>query len=537
MAVTGASRRGRARSRAQGQGPHVVQPTATIRHGNSDERADALADSVRAASGLRRAAFGAREASRARNRWMKNYVAVLVAIDLVTGSLASAAAFLLRFHDGSNTGPNLVAATVLPIAWVCSIALNRGYEGRYVGAGSEEFRRTFHASLYLMVAVSIASFVTHADLARGFVLASLPLAAGTGLVGRYVARKSLHRYRAKGKAFTNVLLVGDVRSIDEFSELMRRDRHAGMRVVGACVPGELIHDPDTIAHLHDIDVPLLGDIDSILPSVATCGADTVAVVSSSLIGAEKLRWISWQLEGHPTDLVVAPGLAEVAGNRLHIQPVAGLPLLHVDEPEFTGFRRVLKAGLDRFVALSALIILAPLLVAVAIAVRLDSRGPALFRQTRIGLNGRPFTMVKFRSMFVDAEARLGQIKGQNDHGSDHVLFKMKDDPRVTRVGKLLRKTSLDELPQLFNVLGGSMSLVGPRPPLPSEVARYEEHVHRRLLVKPGLTGLWQVSGRSNLAWDESVRLDLRYVENWSIASDLMILWKTMFAIVRREGAY
>lgn len=537
MTVTGAGRRGRARSGVHGKPQRVSHQVRSTLPGDPVDDTHSMSSSAAVARGLRKAASGAREASRARKRWMRRYVAGLVAVDFVTGAVASAVAFVVRFPDRTHPGPNLVLAAVLPVAWVCSIAANRGYEGRFVGAGSEEFSRTFHACLYLMVAVSIASFLTHADLARGYVLGALPLAAATGLVGRYAARKWLHHNRSTGRAFTNVLLVGDGRSIEEFTELMRRDRYAGMRVVGACVPADLVHDVEVISRLLELEVPLLGDVDSILLAVDACGADTVAVVSSAAVGSEKLRWISWQLEGHPIDLVVAPGLAEVAGNRLHIQPVAGLPLLHVDAPQFTGFRRVLKAGLDRVMASLVIIALSPLLAVLAVLVKIDSRGPALFRQTRVGLNGVPFTMIKFRSMYVDAEQKLAGLQDQSHHDASHVLFKMKDDPRVTRVGRLLRKTSLDELPQLFNVLAGSMSLVGPRPPLPSEVARYEEHVHRRLLVKPGLTGLWQVSGRSDLAWDESVRLDLRYVENWSIASDLMILWKTVFAIARREGAY
>jgi exopolysaccharide biosynthesis polyprenyl glycosylphosphotransferase len=215
--------------------------------------------------------------------------------------------------------------------------------------------------------------------------------------------------------------------------------------------------------------------------------------------------------------------------------VAGLPLLHVEEPELAGSRRVMKMLFDRAVALSVVLVFSPLLIGLALAVRFTSRGPAIFKQVRVGRGGQTFRMYKFRSMYVDAEARLAGLQGSNE--GQGVLFKMRDDPRVTRAGKFLRKWSLDELPQLFNVLKGDMSLVGPRPPLPKEVAEYERDVHRRLMVKPGLTGLWQISGRSDLAWEESVRLDLRYVENWTLAMDFVILWRTVFAVLRREGAY
>jgi exopolysaccharide biosynthesis polyprenyl glycosylphosphotransferase len=227
---------------------------------------------------------------------------------------------------------------------------------------------------------------------------------------------------------------------------------------------------------------------------------------------------------------------EVAGPRLHIRPFTGLPLLHVEEPEFSGARRVVKGAVDKTIAAFALVMFAPLLFAIGLAIRVTSSGPAIFRQTRIGKDGREFTMFKFRTMVNDAEARRAELVGQNER-AEGLLFKIKQDPRVTPVGRVLRKLSLDELPQLMNVLGGSMSLVGPRPPLPEEVALYEDDVRRRLLVKPGLTGLWQISGRSDLTWDESVRLDLRYVENWSLTLDLMILWKTAFAVVRSAGAY
>jgi exopolysaccharide biosynthesis polyprenyl glycosylphosphotransferase len=246
--------------------------------------------------------------------------------------------------------------------------------------------------------------------------------------------------------------------------------------------------------------------------------------------------MSWRLEGSGVTVVVAPQLTDIAGPRIHVRPVAGLPLLHIEQPEFRGMRRVIKSGIDRAVALVALLLLSPLLLGVAACVRLTSKGPALFKQVRVGAQGSHFTMLKFRSMRSDAEAQLAALRALNENG-DGLLFKMKDDPRITGVGKWLRRFSLDELPQLINVLFGQMSLVGPRPPLPSEVERYGGDVSRRLLVKPGLTGLWQISGRSELPWDEAVRLDLHYVENWSVALDFMILWKTVGAVLHGRGAY
>ncbi len=521
----------------------LAEPVESLSKPGAQFKARAVPSSEALQAISRRPALGelpAGEASSAarRSTWLRRYRRGLVGIDLVCATAALLVSYLIRFGTSIATHTAYdVLLVLLPFAWVAVIALNHGYEARFVGVGAAEFQRIFHSFLHVTALVAFASFVTHADLARGFVLVALPLALCFNGLARYIARKWLHNQRAHGKAMKSVLIVGDADAIKSFTTVLVRDRHAGMRVVGACVPSEVVAETHTVETLSSVDVPLLGDVDSVVSAVRYSGADTVAVVSSGRIGPEKLRWISWQLEGSSTELVVSPGLIEVAGPRLHIQPVAGLPLLHVEEPELTGFRRVLKSGFDRGVAASALLVLSPIFVGLLLAVRFTSSGPALFRQTRVGRDGRTFTMLKFRSMYTDAEARLAAIKAHNDHGDEGVLFKMRDDPRVTSIGRLLRKFSLDELPQLINVVNGSMSLVGPRPPLPSEVARYEDHVHRRFLVKPGVTGLWQVSGRSNLAWDESVRLDLRYVENWSIAGDLQILWKTLFAVVRGTGAY
>jgi exopolysaccharide biosynthesis polyprenyl glycosylphosphotransferase len=251
---------------------------------------------------------------------------------------------------------------------------------------------------------------------------------------------------------------------------------------------------------------------------------------------EAVRRLGWQLEGTDVSMLLAPRITDVAGPRIHIRPVGGLPLLHVEQPELSGGRRLLKGAFDRTVALVALLLLSPVLVGVGIAIRATSRGPAIFRQTRVGTRGETFTLWKFRTMRVDAEAELETLIAANKH-NEGPLFKIDNDPRITSLGKHLRRFSIDELPQLVQVVTGQMSLVGPRPPLPREVIRYEDMVHRRLLVKPGLTGLWQVSGRSDLSWEDSVRLDLQYVENWSLALDISILWRTLAAVLASKGAY
>jgi exopolysaccharide biosynthesis polyprenyl glycosylphosphotransferase len=282
-------------------------------------------------------------------------------------------------------------------------------------------------------------------------------------------------------------------------------------------------------------VPVVGSLTSVPEAVAKLGIDTVAVTASRGLTSGVLKRLGWDLEGAGVDLVVAPALTDVAGPRVHVRPVSGLQLLYVEQPEFTGPTWAMKEAFDRALAAVALLALGPLLALIALTVRLTSSGPVIFRQVRVGRNGEVFTVYKFRTMVVDAERHL-QALWERSEGNE-VLFKMKSDPRVTRVGRLLRRVSLDELPQLANVVLGNMSLVGPRPALPNEAERYGRSTARRLLVKPGITGLWQVSGRSDLSWEDSVRLDLYYVENWSFAGDIQILWKTLSAVVRGHGAY
>jgi exopolysaccharide biosynthesis polyprenyl glycosylphosphotransferase len=342
-----------------------------------------------------------------------------------------------------------------------------------------------------------------------------------------MARQALHTVRRHGRCMQRVVVVGLERSVAELIQTMRREPHAGLDIAAVCIDrprGDAVEG-----------VPVLGDSDHVLDVLAEVGADTVAVTAWSDVSQNDLRRLAWDLEGSGVTLLVAPRLTDISGPRIHIRPVAGLPLLNVEEPEFSGVRRIVKGGLDRFLALVAIILLAPVMLGISLSVALTSRGPILFRQVRVGRHGRPFIIHKFRSMYVDAEARQAELEHLNE--SDGNLFKVRDDPRVTPIGRYLRRFSLDELPQFFDVLLGRMSLVGPRPPLPTEVERYASLVRRRLVVKPGITGLWQVSGRSDLTWDESVRLDLLYVENWSLALDIAIMLKTALAVLRRRGAY
>jgi exopolysaccharide biosynthesis polyprenyl glycosylphosphotransferase len=406
--------------------------------------------------------------------------------------------------------------------------LSRGYEARFVGLGSDEFRRIFNAGLGLTAAVAIAAYLTKSDIARGYVVIALPCATVFDLGARYALRKRLHRRRRAGRCVYRTIVVGHPAAVTDLVNELRREAYHGLSVVGACLTERRV-----MAEVGG--VPVCGGLDRLTAAVADLKADTVAVVASRELNGLRLRELAWELEKTNTDLCVAPALLDVAGPRTTIRPVAGLPVLHVDHPELAGGRRVIKSMFDKAAAMMALLILSPLMAGIALAIRLRDGGPALFRQTRVGKDGRPFTLYKFRTMVADAERRKAMLASHNNGNGP--LFKIRKDPRVTRSGGWLRRWSLDELPQLFNVLAGQMSLVGPRPALPDEAARYSYYVRRRLAVKPGLTGLWQVNGRSDLTWEEAVRLDLRYVENWSLALDLQILWKTWSAVARGSGAY
>jgi exopolysaccharide biosynthesis polyprenyl glycosylphosphotransferase len=459
--------------------------------------------------------------------WQRRLQRTLVLGDFVIAAFASILGLLLSSTPGMPFA-YAVATVVAPFLWVGMCAASRAYERRFLGTGSEEFRRIFDAGLRLMSVVIITAYAAKFGLARSYAIIVFPVTVSGSLVVHYALRKRLHHQRAQGLSLHSVVVVGRERACSELIRQLRREPSAGFSVVGACV--------DYSANSRIDGIPVLGGSGDVLEALASTGADTVAVGAWSDLTQTDLRQLSWKLEGTGVALVVAPSLTDIAGPRIHIRPVSGLPLLHVEQPELSGARRALKGAFDRSAAGLTLLLLGPIILACAAAVRLTSKGPAFFRQTRVGLDGRTFTILKLRSMFTDAEDRLIDLRDQNE-ASDGLLFKMKADPRVTPVGKFLRRYSLDELPQLWNIVRGDMSLVGPRPPLPTEVSQYQSHVHRRLLVKPGLTGLWQVSGRSDLSWDESVRLDLHYVENWSLALDAMIIWKTVFAVMGRSGAY
>jgi exopolysaccharide biosynthesis polyprenyl glycosylphosphotransferase len=416
----------------------------------------------------------------------------------------------------------------MPAIWVASVALAGGYDARFVGLGPDEFRKVLNVGASLTAGVAIISFVTKSDIARGYIVIALPCATALDLLARYALRKGLHRRRRGGACMRRVIAVGHAARVADLIGELRREKHHGLSIVGACLTqGTMLTQ---IA-----GIPVIGGMDSVSAAIAELDADTVAVAADRDLTRTRLRELAWELEVTETDLYVAPALLDVAGPRTTIRPVAGLPLLHVDHPEFSGTRWVIKGLFDKLAAGAALMIAAPFLVVIAFVIALRDGRPVLFRQPRVGKDGRTFTLYKFRTMVVDAEQQKAQLADYDEGAGE--LFKMRNDPRVTHTGRWLRRYSLDELPQLFNVLKGDMSLVGPRPPLQDEVERYTDYVRRRLAVKPGLTGLWQISGRSDLSWEEAVRLDLRYVENWSLILDMQILWKSCPAVFHGSGAY
>jgi exopolysaccharide biosynthesis polyprenyl glycosylphosphotransferase len=364
---------------------------------------------------------------------------------------------------------------------------------------------------------------------------ALPLGAFVLLWGRWVARRVVAANRKKhGRYMTRVLVVGTASAVKDLTRSLARDVASEYEVVGACVPG--LYPRGEIDVPGADPVPVHGDETDVISALAETGCDAVALTATERLDGRAIRNLSWDLERVGVDLMVAPGVVDVAGPRLTMRPVAGLPLIHVEKPQYKGAKRFQKRAFDLVFASLVLLFAFPVLPVVATAVKLTSKGPVFYRSERIGLDGQPFEMIKFRTMVDGADEMVDSLIALNESDGG-VLFKMRRDPRVTSVGRILRKYSIDELPQFINVLKRDMSVVGPRPPLAREVVTYDDQSRRRLLVRPGITGLWQVSGRSELSWEDSVRLDLFYVENWSMMADLLIVVKTVRAMLAGSGAY
>ena len=425
-----------------------------------------------------------------------------------------------------------VIAVILGMLWIAALGLYRTRDAKILGVGTSEYKRVAAASSAVFGLLAVGLVVFRVQPASAFYLVSLPLGLVVLPASRWIARRWYNARQAQGQYLVRAVVIGQAEDVRYVLKRIAKKSGAIYDVLGVALPGGR---RGTSLDVDGRRVPVLSSTDDVVRTVGLSGAEAVIVAGPVPGGNQFIRELGWGLEEHQAELVLASSLTNVAGPRIHWRPVEGLPLMHVDVPRYNGARHAFKRLMDLIVAAVALVLLSPLLLALAIVVKLDSPGPVLFRQERAGKAGKPFKMIKFRSMVTGAEAALAGLETQNIGAG--VLFKMRDDPRVTRCGRWMRKYSLDELPQLWNVLIGEMSLVGPRPPLLREVGSYERHTHRRLLIKPGITGLWQVNGRSDLPWDEAVRLDLYYVENWSIMGDVIIIWRTFKAMCVPVGAY
>ncbi|MDE0573645.1 sugar transferase [Demequina sp. B12] len=472
--------------------------------------------------------------------WARKYRRRLLVTDVIVIAAIMLVAHLVRF------GPDFfepVAGPSAPAYWFVTLAISvlwavqmvgaKAYEVRVLGHGPQEFQRILRAAFRTFAAIAIVGFLTQWEISRGYLLFALPLGTLALMGGRALWRLKVHHQRDRGYLLAQAIVVGPLKQSEEMIRRLRRARRAGYNVIGVCLPptsrGELADDV--------ADVPVLGSILDAPEIAKQVDAEFLILSGTDEMSTTEARRLGWALEGSGVGLIIAPAMAEVTGPRVVVSPVEGLPLLHVDEPQFRGGKFVLKYTVDRVWGVLGLILAAVPMLVIAIAVKATSPGPVFFRQTRVGLNHREFTMLKFRSMYTDADQRAAELERREDDPGNEVLFKMRDDPRVTSVGRFLRRFSLDELPQLINVVRGDMAIVGPRPPLPSEVEQWGHDVARRQLVKPGLTGLWQVSGRSDLDWEQSVRLDLYYAENWSIGGDTVIVLRTVWAVIAGKGAY
>lgn len=429
-----------------------------------------------------------------------------------------------------EVGENVeVAGPLIIVVWVAAIFCFGGHRGHVFGAGTDEYKRVINASLATFAAVGIASYLARYELSRGFYLLAVLLGVPALVLGRLALRRSLQRARRAGALQHRVLIAGTEGHVDEIASVLKREPWLGYDVVGAVTPAQ-----NGRSHT-GFGIPVLGSSATIAATVEELEADVVFLAGGAFDTSVELRRLAWELEDQDVQVVIAPSVTDVSAERVSIRPVGGLPLIHLEKPRAQEAARRAKRTFDVLGSAALLVAFAPVFAFAALAVKLADRGPIFFRQVRVGRDGRSFDVWKFRTMVTDAEELLAELHAQQGYAEG--LFKMEDDPRITRPGTWLRRFSVDELPQLLNVLKGDMSLVGPRPPLDHEVAQYDTDMAQRLRVRPGMTGLWQVSGRSDLSWSEAIRLDLYYVDNWSMVQDLTILGRTFSAVFRSRGAY
>ena len=461
-------------------------------------------------------------------RFMSPYRNRLIFTDLAMITMAIGIGLLISSRASEwAINPTLAiygTPVVIGFLWFSLLLVRGSYDRRLIGLGTEEVRRAISATLVLFAVVAGLSYLIRADISRAYAFASLPI--GLVLIGfsRFGWRQWLYSERKNGRFLSKTIVIGSQRTSQALADRLNQESYAGYQVV----------DQINLPSNHESNSEFEGWLNLVDVAISTHDASAIAIDPGDDAPYDMVRQLSWRLEGRNLDLLISPGSLDVAGPRLSVRPAAGLPLLHLDEVALSRSQRASKRTLDIFGSLVGIVLFSPIMLISALAVRLTSRGPVIFTQLRVGRAGQTFTMLKFRTMHAQADTLVKNLR--EEHKLTHPMFKLADDPRITRVGGFLRRWSLDETPQLFNVLGGSMSLVGPRPHPTDDVDRYEMEAFRRLALKPGMTGLWQVEGRSDLSWEQALQLDLRYVEKWSLESDLFLLAKTTKAVLNAKGA-
>lgn len=409
----------------------------------------------------------------------------------------------------------------LAILWLMALATRSSYDPRRIGVGSDEFKSVLSATTGLFFAVASVAYALNYTTGRQFLIATFLAGMILLPLARRILRAWVFSRRRAGAFLQKTLVIGEGPNSEELVERLREDPRAGFEVVSQ------ISGPR--AGATDLDEWL----EEVTSTIDRHGVNAVAVTQTPTVNSEVIRRLSWRLEGPSVDLLVAPTLGDVTGPRLSVRPAAGLPLLHLEEPLLGGPEAWIKRIFDLTLSVVMLVLLAPVMAVIAIGIAATSRGPVFFVQDRVGKAGRIYRLVKFRTMIDGADQMREEVLGL---GST-TLEEYATDPRITPFGRFLRRWSLDELPQLFNVVAGQMSLVGPRPMLVTELPLLAEQDHRRHITMPGMTGLWQIAGRKEVPWDERMQMDLRYVENWSLALDLVIMVKTIKAVATGRGAH
>ena len=459
---------------------------------------------------------------------LRVYATRAVIWDIVAVTAAAAIGFILRWTIPYNLDIADVTyvffALIVIVSWMGVLALRGAYDTRVLGVGSEEFKRIVGASAMVFAAIAIVSFALKLDLSRGFVLITFIVGMLLLLTVRWVLRSWLRHERMYGHFLHRTIVIGAGSAQTDIVDMLDKDPVAGFTVV------DVIDEPPVDVTEQELDMWL----DEVMARISLEDADTVAVAGSSALDHRVIQRLSWRLEGPRVDLLVAPNVGDVAGPRVSMRMAADLPLLHLDEPHLTGPKRAIKRTLDIVFGIVLFMVFLPFMIIAAIGTFVSSRGPVFYSQQRVGRGGEMITVTKFRTMYVGADKEREKVIGTPD---EKIFERYKSDPRITPFGRILRRWSIDEMPQVVNVIRGNMSLVGPRPVLLEELGLFGDADHRRHLTKPGLTGLWQVSGRKEVDWDERMRMDLEYVEHWSPALDLVIVAKTAKVVISGKGAY